>query len=193
MTEVREVMWRRVVDDLSFEHAVLARAADTVTIAGTVLTAEQDAPLRLDYVVACDAAWRTRRVKLDLAHAGGRTTKVLEHDGAGGWRIDGRPAAALAGCTDVDIGLTPSTNAVAINRLRLAVGETGAAKAAWVRFPTLDVVAAEQIYQRLDDRRYRYRNADSGFEAIVEVDEDGLPVDYADIWRRIADGPGSPR
>ncbi len=193
MTKVREVVWRRVVDDLSFEHAVLARAADAVTIAGTVLAAEQDAPLRLDYAVDCDAAWRTRRATLDFAYAGARTTKVLEHDGAGGWRIDGRPAAALAGCTDVDIGLTPSTNAVAINRLRLAAGETGAAKAAWVRFPALEIVAAEQSYQRIDDRHYRYRNADSGFEAVVEVDEDGLPIDYADIWRRIAEGPGSPR
>lgn len=191
--QAREMIWRRVMDDGSFELASLRPAATGVEIAGTVLAAEAGAPLRLDYRIACDDGWRTRRVELVQTHAGRRRALRLDHDGAGGWRRDGLAAPGLDGCTDVDLGLSPSTNALPINRLRLADGAAATIRAAWVRFPGLDVVAAEQSYERLGDRRYRYRSLTSGFEAEVAVDGDGLPVDYAGIWLRIAEGPAGPQ
>lgn len=192
MTQPREMIWRRVMDDGSFELARLSRGVAGPEIAGTVLAAEAERPLRLDYRVACDAAWVTRRVELTLAHGGRQRALRLDHDGAGGWRRDGLAAADLEGCTDVDLGLSPSTNALPINRLRLQPGARNTIRAAWVRFPGLEVVPAEQSYEHLAERRYRYRSLTSGFEAEVEVDGDGLPVDYAGIWRRIAEGPASP-
>ena len=193
MAAAREIMWRRVMDDLSFEHARFAGGPSGPEISGTVLIAEGGTPLRVEYAIACDAQWRTRTVRLTQTHAGGRRDLRLDHDGSGGWRVDGRIVEALSGCTDVDLGVSPSTNALPINRLHLEPGATGTIRAAWVRFPSLDVVAAEQSYERLEDSSYRYRSLTSGFEAVVEVDADGLPVDYAGIWRRVADGPAAPR
>lgn len=194
MAQPREVMWRRIMDDRSLEIARLTRRPDGVAVAGTVLIAEAGRPLRIDYAFTCDPAWHTRTVRLTQTYDGASRALALDHDGAGGWRLDGEPAAALAGCTDVDLGVSPSTNALPVNRLGLAVGETGTIRAAWVLFPALDVVAAEQSYERLADRQYRYRSVASGFEAVVDVDVDvdGLPVDYAGIWRRIAEGPAVP-
>lgn len=193
MSTVREVMWRRVMDDLSFELARLGRGEAGPEITGTVLAVEGGSPLRVDYRIACDDAWRTRSVELTQIHAGRCRTLRLDHDGAGGWQRDGMPADGLAGCSDVDLGISPSTNALPINRLRLEPGRVGAIRAAWVRFPGLEVVPAEQTYERLEEQRYRYRSLTSGFEAEVEVDDDGLPVDYAGIWRRIAAGVAAPR
>lgn len=193
MLEVREIMWRRVMDDLSFELARLTRGPNGPVIAGTVLAAEAGSPLRVEYRVACDHDWRTRRVELSQSHAGRHRTLRLDHDGSGGWQRDGTVAAGLAGCTDVDLGISPSTNALPVNRLRLEPGRVGAIRAAWVRFPGLEVEPAEQTYERLEEQRYRYRSLTSGFEAEVEVDDDGMPVDYAGIWRRIADGVAAPR
>lgn len=192
MPTVREIMWRRVMDDLSFELARLAHGPTGPTISGTVLAAEGGSPLRVDYRVVCDQAWRTRTVELTQLHAGQCRTLRLDHDGAGGWLRDGVPAESLDGCSDVDLGISPSTNALPINRLRLEPGRVGAIRAAWVRFPGLEVVPAEQSYERLEEQRYRYRSLTSGFEAEVEVDDDGLPVDYAGIWRRVADGAAAP-
>ena len=83
-------------------------------------------------------------------------TLVLERDSKGGWSVDGTSVRGLKGATDVDLGCSPSTNTLPIRRLRLGVGATKTIKAAWVRFPELTVVKADQKYTRLDEFTYRY-------------------------------------
>ena len=188
----RQIMWRRVMDDLSFEQARLSRSAWGPEISGSVMIAQDGAPLRVEYRIACDGGWRTRTVEVEQTWRGARRTLRLEHDGQGRWSRNGEEAAALAGCTDVDLGVTPSTNALPVNRLRLPVGGKKEIAAAWVRFPEVDVVPARQLYERLSEERYRYTGVASGFTALVDVDADGLPTDYAGIWRRVAEGPAEP-
>lgn len=188
----REVMWRRVFDDLSFEHAQLSRSDLGWEVSGSVMVAEEGAPLRVEYRIDCDRDWRTRTVEVEQAWRGARRTLRLDHDGRGRWYRGGAEAAELAGCTDIDLGVTPSTNALAVNRLRLPVGDRDEILAAWVRFPEVGVTPARQSYERLAERRYRYASLASGFTALIEVDADGLPTDYAGVWRRVAEGPAAP-
>ena len=182
----QEVMWRRVMDEASVEQALIITGPGAVEITGTVLIAEEGVPLRVDYSVQCDEAWSTRHVFVLQSYNGEVRTLRLDHDGAGNWTRDGEPAPDLAGCSDIDLGVSPSTNALPVNRLGLQVGDAGSITAAWVRFPSLEVVAAPQGYERLAWRQYRYSNLDSDFSAVIDVDDLGLPIDYGDIWRRIA-------
>jgi hypothetical protein len=184
----RAILWRRVMDDQSFELARLHRRAAETEISGLVLIAEQGAPLRVDYRFTCDAVWRTRLVEIDQHYQGRHRRMILGHDGAGSWQCDGSDQPELDGCLDVDLGVSPSTNALPINRLALQPGDVAEIRAAWVQFPSLAVTAARQSYECLSAARYRYRSLASGFTAEIEVDEDGLPTDYAGIWRRIAAG-----
>ena len=192
MLQPREIIWRRVMDDLGFEHASVGPGPLGATLTGTVLVAEQGAPLRLDYRIECDEGWRTRQVIVMQVHGGRRSSLRLDHDGEGQWQIDGRGAPGLAGCIDVDLGLSPSTNALPVNRLGLEMGAAATIRAAWMRFPGLEVVPSEQSYERLEANHYRYRNVASGFEAGIEVDADGLPIDYSGIWERMAEGAAAP-
>jgi hypothetical protein len=185
---IRVVLWRRIMDELSFELAHLQRREAEIEISGLVLIAEQGLPLRVEYRILCDPLWRTRQVEIAQDYSGARRRMALRHDGDGHWQRDGSNQPALEGCLDVDLGITPSTNALPINRLGLQPGDAGEITAAWVKFPDLDIVAAPQSYERLAPTRYRYCSLDSGFTAEIEVDADGLPTDYAGIWRRIAAG-----
>lgn len=186
----REIIWRRVLDDLSLELARFSWTGLQPQITGSVLIAEQGAPLRVDYRITCDGAWYTREVQVETVWRGARRTLRLERDGRGHWRRDGEDAPDLADCTDVDLEVTPATNALPVNRLRLPVGARQEILAAWVRFPSLRVIPARQSYERVGESRYRYMSLDSGFTALVDVDEHGFPAEYEGIWRRIAEGPG---
>lgn len=188
----RELIWRRVMDERSFEHARVRRGPEGVELSGLLIVSEEGAPLRAEYSIVCDGAWRTRRVSVTQSWRGEHRTLTLEHDGEGHWRRNGQVAEELKGCTDVDLGLTPSTNALPINRLRLHEGAREEILAAWVRFPSLEVIPARQGYTRVGPARYRYENVGSDFTAMLDVDADGLPIDYANIWRRLAEGPAAP-
>ena len=98
----------------------------------------------------------------------------------------------LRSCTDVDLGISPSTNALPVNRLKLALGARKEIDTAWVQFPDLTVTPARQSYRHLAKRGYEYRSVASGFATLLVVDEDGLPIDYAGVWSRVAEGPAAP-
>ena len=186
---IRRVIWRRHLDDNSFEECVVTAIPDGFGIAGHVMAAEDGVPLTVGYDILCDQAWSARSVTVDQTLGDVQRRLRLERAGDG-WLIDGVRDPRLDGCAEPDLGVTPSTNALAIRRLDLAIGEAAEIRCAWIRFPALSVEPSLQRYERLGERDYRYTNVASGFSALVAVDALALPVTYENIWTRIADWQG---
>jgi hypothetical protein len=184
----RRVAWRRSDEVETDEHCTLTVRDGGVSLVGTVLGSEAGVPVRIEYRVLADASGLTTAAHVRDLRGFETRTFVLERDAKGNWSVDGTTVKALKGCTDVDLGCSPSTNTLPIRRLRLGVGASQTIKAAWVRFPGLDIVKAAQKYTRLDEFTYRYSSGD--FEADLTVDDDGLVAGYAE-WRRtgVAMGP----
>ncbi len=185
----RRVAWRRSDEIAADEHCTLTGRHSGLSLVGTILGAEDGVPVRIEYRVLTDADGMTTAAHVRDLRGFEQRTLTLTRDARGGWTVDGIPARALKGCSDVDLGCSPSTNTLPIRRLRLGVGAEHTIRAAWVRFPDLTVHTAAQTYTRLDERTYRY--ASGTFEAELTVDEDGLVAEYAG-WRRtgLATGPG---
>jgi hypothetical protein len=185
----RRVIWRRILDDRSFEECAVTAARDGFIVSGHITAAQDGVPLVVHYDIGCDQAWSARSVTIEQ-HLGD-TQRRLKLERAGeGWLVGGVRDAPLDGCAEPDLGLTPSTNALAIRCLDLAVGQAAEIRCAWVKFPALSVEPSLQRYERLGERDYRYTNVASGFTALVAVDQLALPVSYEGIWTRIADWQG---
>jgi uncharacterized protein len=180
------IVWRRVLDNKSFENCRFRRSGRGFQLNGTILAAHENQPLEVTYQIVCDFNWRTREVTIRQCKGFEISGLVLVVNDGSRSRADRGPLSDIAGCIDVDIQLTPATNALPINRLNLAVGGSAEIQAAWVRLPTLAIVCARQRYDRLSQNTYRYTSIASGFQAEVEVDRFGLPVRYGNIWERIA-------
>jgi hypothetical protein len=57
---------------------------------------------------------------------------------------------------------------------------------AWVFAPDLTFRPQSQAYTRVGERLYLFESLDgSGFKAQLPVDEDGVVIDYPDLFRRI--------
>lgn len=184
----RRVAWRRSDEVATDEHCTLTVRDGGLSLVGTVLGAEAGVPVRVEYRVLADAAGLTTAVHVRDLRGFEQRTMTLERDAKGNWSVDGAVLKALKGCTDIDLGCSPSTNTLPIRRLGLGVGAANTIKAAWIRFPELTVVKASQIYTRLDEFTYRY--ASGTFTADLTVDDDGLVASYAE-WQRtgISMGP----
>jgi uncharacterized protein len=182
MGKRRWILWQGMVAP-SMERFVAARTDRGFQLSGLILQAHQNAPHVVRYTIDVDEAWRTHAVQVEVEN-GGPQQISLTADGAGRWTRNGRQLPIVDGCLDVDLEWSPSTNTLPIRRLGLTVGETRVVAAAWVRFPSLEVERLDQSYDRLDERRYRYRSG--RFTADLLVDEDAMVLHYGVNWKAVA-------
>jgi uncharacterized protein len=182
MGKRRWILWQGLIAP-SMERFVAARSESGCQLSGLILQAHQDEPYVVRYSIDVDDAWRTRAVQIEVENDGQHQTALVT-DGAGHWSRDGEPLPAVENCLDVDLEWSPSTNSLPVRRLGLAVGQAKTVAAAWVRFPSLEVQRLDQSYERLDERRYRYRSG--RFTADLVVDEDGIVLQYGVNWKAVA-------
>jgi hypothetical protein len=157
-------IWNPDHQGVGLEHLLLSdRAADSVLLA----VDEQQGPFRLAYRLTWDDAWRLRQAEFMAATDRGTRTLALNTDGRGHWQhADGRA---------------------------MAVGERREFRMAWVFAPDLTVRPQAQAYTRLAVRLYLFENLDgSGFQAELPVDDDGVVIDYAGLFRRVPTKPARP-
>ena len=149
---------------------------------------DEAVPWSVEYRIAFDGGWVTLATEVSVQRAGRSRELRLRREPSGLWLADDCEVEECRGALDVDLGVTPSTNASAIRRLGLAVGASAELTAAWVRFPDLVVQPLPQRYTRLDERTYLYESLRDGvvvFHARLEVDGTGLVERYEGLFERI--------
>jgi uncharacterized protein len=184
----RRVAWRRSDEIETDEHATLTIRDTGLSFVGTVLGAEAGVPVRIEYRVMTGGSGMTTAVYVRDLRGFDQRALTLERSAKGVWLVNGSVDATLKGCTDVDLGCSPSTNTLPIRRLRLGVGASQTIQSAWVRFPELTVTRSAQTYTRIDEFTYRYESGT--FSAELLVDDFGVVASYA-VWERtgLAMGP----
>ncbi|MCM5680045.1 putative glycolipid-binding domain-containing protein [Schlegelella sp. S2-27] len=175
--------WNQDQPGVGLEHLLLSPgAADSVVLA----IDEDQGPFRLTYRLGWDDAWQLRHAGLKVVTELFTHSLHLETDGAGHWRDERGPLDELEGCRDIDIWPTPFTNSFPIRREPMALGERREFRMAWIFAPDLTVQVQPQAYTRLGERRYLFENLDgSGFRAELPVDDDGIVIDYPELFQRV--------
>ena len=167
------------------EHLTLAIGASGITVESTVLAAADEQFFVAHYALSCDHRWRVRDARISLPQD--RRIVELRGDGAGNW-TDGAGASLpeLAGAIDIDITVTPFTNTLPIRRLDWTAGRAADLRMAYVWLPELKVTADPQRYTCLEPgRRFRFESLDSDFARDLEIDADGLVLNYPGLFRRL--------
>ena len=173
-------------DTLGAERCTFSSLQGGFRLAGIALCPIDGVPLQVAYTVDVDTDWHTRAVMVHVETPHNVADLALSTDGAGTWWSQGGMLSSVAGCLDVDLGITPSTNTLPIRRLRLQPGEAADIAAAWVAFPSLRIARLDQRYECLAAGQYRYRS--DAYTADLVVDAEGLVHDYEGAWRAIAQG-----
>jgi hypothetical protein len=181
--------WRHLDARVGFEVLFLRHESDRYHLDGYVTAVEEGEPWAIRYTLVLDSNWVTRSAHIVGRSALGENEVQLENDGAGSWRIDGKPVTQLRGCIDVDLEASACTNALPVNRLRLKVGRAADAPAVYVRVRDLQVERLEQRYARLPNdgvhSRYDYAVPSFDFRTVLVYDEFGLLLAYPGIAVRV--------
>jgi len=175
-------LWRRL-DRPGHESARIFSLDSRWHLTGTAVFAHEDQPCRLDYRIACDAEWRTVAAQV-AGWVGDETVDLALSVGPDQqWLLNDTEFPLVAGCIDLDLNFSPSTNLLPIRRLNLEIGQEAAVRAAWLRFPSFQLEPLEQTYRRISANTYRYESAGGRFIRDLEVDEAGFVTLYPDFWQ----------
>jgi len=179
----KAVRWASLEGD-GIEHLTVERSGDGIVVESAVVGQRYGRAYGVAYRLVCDPRWRVTYAVLKVMGGG---TLELHGDGAGHWRDGaGEALPALDGCIDIDIAATPFTNALPIGRLALARGERQPIDVVYVSVPDLTATRVEQAYTCIEPgRRYRYEGIFRNFTAEMDVDDDGLVIDYETLFRRL--------
>lgn len=175
-------LWRRL--DVPGHEAVRIYAAeDGWFLDGSCIFLFDGKPCRLEYLIECDAEWRTQFATVDGFVGEDVIAVEVEVDEDGVWYMNGEEIAEVESCVDIDLNFSPVTNLLPLKRLNLSIGQAGDVRAAWLRFPSFSLEPLEQTYTRKADSVFNYRSR-TGFEKDITVDDFGLVDEYADAWVR---------
>jgi uncharacterized protein len=175
------ILWRRL-DTPGHEACRVAERGTWWSLAGAAAFLHEGRVCRLDYEVICDPVWETRIAKVSGWVGSDSVDVEISVDAERRWWIGGVERPEVAGCVDVDLNFSPSTNLLPIRRLALEVGREAEVRAAWLRFPTFTLELLDQRYRRTSETVYRYESGGGAFTADLRVNAAGFPVDYA-VWR----------
>jgi uncharacterized protein len=151
-------------------------------LGGTAVFSHEGEPCRLTYLVMCDLQWNTLKGQVS-GWLGDRTVKYeIKVDSEHNWRLNNNECPAVAGCIDLDLNFSPSTNLLPIRRLNLNVGQESEVNAAWLRFPSFELERLTQTYRRTGELTYHYEST-TGFAADLEVNAEGFVINYPGIWQ----------
>jgi uncharacterized protein len=200
----RAVVWQGV-DAWRAEYADVWLRDDRLVARGVQIGVEPF-PYEARYSLDTSPGYDTAHLSVNASGAGWSRTLDLRRDAAGAWDIStsvggevdlpdpGGNPAEFDGAHDCDLQSSPLTNTPPILRQGLLEGgEVIALTMAWVALPDLTVRRSDQRYEPIDERRVRYVSLDSDFTAELELDDDGLVVNYPGLAERVAKLSSFPR
>jgi hypothetical protein len=175
------ILWRRL-DLPGHEVARLTRRDDGWELSGTALFSCEHRPCKLDYLVICAADWSTQAARITGVIGDRDVDLRVSVDGERRWYLNEAECPTVAGCTDIDLGFSPSTNLLPIRRLALALGQEAEVRAAWLPFPSLTFERLPQVYRREGQQTYRYESGGGRFTRLLEVNAAGFVTSYPGLW-----------
>jgi hypothetical protein len=177
-------LWKGIEYD-SLEHCMVQEIATGAEINAVIVGRSSNIIYRVEYRFRTNHDWQVLHAEIKTHLNDAEQHIVLSTDGVGDWMMNGGMAPEFAGCTDIDIALTPFTNTLPIKRLKLAVAKE--AEVQVVYFDMLEgiVKPVQQRYTRVTEHSYHYENIPNDFEADIRIDDHGLVVDYPGLFQRI--------
>lgn len=180
----RSIRWR------SLQHGGLEECRvydwiESIKVRSAVVSQADETRHGVFYEMSLTPDWMFESIMLQRADG---VMAVLSRGKDGAWYdIQVEEVPELKGCIDIDFEMTPFTNSLPIRRAPLAIGETRRFRMAYIPADTLEPFADEQTYTRLSERVYRFENGEGAdyFTADITVDEDGLVVDYPQLFERV--------
>jgi hypothetical protein len=170
----------------SLENCLINTSDAGSEITSTIIGHYDKKIYRVEYRIQTNRDWETVFFEINSRHSNQTQLIRMEGDGKGNWSSNGKRVDQFRGCIEIDIPLTPFTNTLPINRIKLTQNQEQEIRVIYLDLLEQQIMPVRQRYIRLSDTEYHYENVPNDFEAKIQVDELGLVVDYPSLFVRTA-------
>lgn len=164
----KQILWKGIADQ-SLEYCSITNDKSGIQVHSSIVGSSENIIFKVVYQIELDPNWQVKYYEL----------KAEMSDSDNIW------SASDKNCGDIDIPLTPFTNSLPINRLKLSIGQKQIIDVIYIDVLQREIRHLKQFYKRLNKNTYRYENIPNDFEAEIKVDEDGLVIEYPQLFTRI--------
>ena len=180
-------LWEKI-DTPGHDSCCLFKLLNGWRLTGAAIFRDNGRPCYLQYDIAVDRGWKTRRAKV-TGYIGKKYVDLrIAKAGAARWKLNGIFRRRVTDCIDLDLGFTPSTNLIAIRRLALHVGQRAEAPAAYLQFPEMRLVKLPQSYLRIGHTEYKYKAPTVGYAGTLHVLPTGAVIEYPGLFKLVVSG-----
>jgi hypothetical protein len=170
----------------SLENCLITDTAFGKEITSTIIGEYGKKIYLVEYCIRTNQNWETIFFEVSGRYSNHKQKISFKSDGKGNWTHDDTLLTQYKGCIDIDISLTPFTNSLPINRLRLSQQQEKEIQVIYVNLLEWQITPVRQRYSRLSETEYHFENAPKDFEANIQVDKLGFVVDYPSLFVRKA-------
>ena len=136
------------------------------------------------YLIGVDTDFCCRSLEVSCGADG----LTLNRTDAGWFGTETGLIPGSAHCRYLDLGWSALTNTFPIRRLTAAQQATATFPVLMIAQPDLNIRVVEQTYT-LQEGGWLYQNNESGYQALLTVDRNGLVTDYPDVCTQKDLGP----
>jgi uncharacterized protein len=178
------VFWRRT-DVIGVERLALRVSPVGISADSTVVGLDGGG-FELRHRWRLSPEWRTQSLEIQRFGRDEHRRLTIERSGDG-WLVDGAARPDLDNADEPDLSVTPFCNTFPIRRTPSEIGASLTLDTCYVDAAEMTVVRSRQRYDRLGPNRVRYVDlgVSAGFEAEIEVDDDGLVLRYEHLFERV--------
>jgi len=163
------------------EHCLLTKTAAGHEITSSITGTHENKNYQVDYSIGTNQHWELEWMDLQTVIDNSPNSVTVERKD-GRLLLNGKPSEDFQAIYDVDISLTPFTNTLPVNRLRLNDGDQRVIDVLYFDILEKQIKPVMQVYTRISAEHYIYENYDKSFKADITIDQQGLVTDYPGLF-----------
>lgn len=182
---MKTLIWKGIYYQ-SLEYFNLSTKEESYRAESKIIGCHEDNMYTLDYRILIDENWIVQDFLIESEiNKVKRTFSGKRNQNQ--WEINGVVHSEYNNFKFIDISLTPFTNTLPVNNLKLSESSSQKIDVMYIDVLQHHIKPVQQQYTRTAVNKYLYENIEIDFKAEISVDESGLVTNYPELFEKIAD------
>ncbi|MGV3460607.1 MAG: putative glycolipid-binding domain-containing protein [Flavobacterium sp.] len=180
---MHHICWKAIENDTIEDCRITATQAG-YAIQSSISGKAEGKVVDADYEIATDSEWQVVSLSVQ-GRIGDVDYKAFMQNNNGQWTdAEGNIYTEFDGFKYIDITLTPLTNTLPVNNLKLGDGESAEINVVYIDVLERKIYPDRQKYTKISDFRYKFENSGGAFTADIEFDRNGFVTYYPQLFNR---------